>query len=429
MEGVEGAEAADKPSAPSSGIPDPRPEPVAVQEAEEAETAQEDPKKQTVESLGPDNKPGVANGHAETADVQASTEPGSQDDPKLSKLPAHSAPAVPLHPSFTELSSRHTTPELDTSASFAREPNPPATPGETATSPHHGLRPLARTIAEDTGSGTKEGLRKAPAPSTPSGGPFQADNVDMLPEITENSLCLRDNEVVFTDPPLHEVYLEKGDKFDVASWVDKACHDPKLEQLREKNGLPRVGRPPAHAMGSPGSGSGKKVSASAPRSAQGSRKRKGPHETGAASKSGEAGSSRHPKKIKIIHPTSATRTTAAVASDSPTSPSAASSATLASALEYDGYTSTDSSSEQLHANDWRLREVRTRKFRFKIKPGVRQYWHLVTEEENPRDNEVVEHQTLGLADCVHGAIRLPPQTRGRGRGAIRERHDQGDCST
>ncbi|KAK4151217.1 hypothetical protein C8A00DRAFT_36118 [Chaetomidium leptoderma] len=308
---------------PSSGIPDLRPELVAVQEAEEAETAQEDPKKQTVESLGPDNKPGVANGHAKTVDVQASTKPGSQDNPKLSKLPAHLAPVVPLYPSFTELSSRHTTPELDTSVSFAREPNPPATPGETATSLYHGTPAFTPANSSSSVSLEYNGqhARTTAAGENDSGGDRQWDQGGPPQEITENSLCLRDNEVVFTDLPLYEVYLEKGDKFDVVSWVDKACHDPKLD------------------------GSGKKVSASAPRSAQGSRKRKGPYKTGAASKSGEAGSSRRPKKIKIIHPTSATRTTAAVASDSPTSPSAASSATLASALEYDGYTSTDSSSE------------------------------------------------------------------------------------
>ncbi len=230
---------------------------------------------------------------------------------------------------------------------------------------------------------------------------------------------------------LHEVYLEKGDKFDVASWVGKAYHDRKLEQLREKNGLPRVGRPPAHATGGPGSGSGKKASASA----QGSRKRKGPHETpestpskskagaaagansrpssaaGTAAASADAGAQR-PKKIKIItnqsssgdgaskNPkiilnspflSSATRA-AAAAADAPTSPSASSSATLASALDYDGYTSSDSiSSDQLHANDWRLHQVRTRTFA--TNPGVTQYWHWVTEK-NPRDDKVIEHQVL-----------------------------------
>ncbi|KAK3905222.1 hypothetical protein C8A05DRAFT_41805 [Staphylotrichum tortipilum] len=416
--------------------------------------------------------------------------------------------------------------------------------------------------------GTRQGPRKSlpgarkppPPPSTPSAGPsFQADAAGLLPEITKKDLCLRDDGVVFTDPPLmrgvpvakisrddpyweadwkpieelvepvrrkhqeryeqleesgstyrdkhlakrdakrgrtilkfleegelhpyqlvgkqwinyrltnydtlfrlaqllleelprmgldvtpsqwlrqrlHEVYLEKGDKFDVASWVGKAYHDRKLEQLREKNGLPRVGRPPAHATGGPGSGSAKRgLFVSAPGSAQASRKRKGPHETpestpskskaggagaansrpssaaGVGAASAEAGASQRPKKIKIItsqssggdgatknpkiilnspYPAFATRATAAAASDPPTSPSAASSSTLASALDYDGYTSSDSiSSDQLHANDWRLHQVRTRTFA--TNPHVTQYWHWVTE--NPRDDKVIEHQVL-----------------------------------
>ncbi|KAK3296529.1 uncharacterized protein B0H64DRAFT_398473 [Chaetomium fimeti] len=71
---------------------------------------------------------------------------------------------------------------------------------------------------------------------------------------------------------LHELYMEKGDKFDVASWIGKAYHDRKIEQLREKNGFPRVGRPPAHATknGEPGSSTKKP-----PRSL----KRKDPHQT------------------------------------------------------------------------------------------------------------------------------------------------------
>ncbi|KAH6614587.1 hypothetical protein B0J18DRAFT_469670 [Chaetomium sp. MPI-SDFR-AT-0129] len=45
---------------------------------------------------------------------------------------------------------------------------------------------------------------------------------------------------------LHEQYLELGDKFNVASWIKNANHDPKLEQLRTRNGFTRIGRPPAH---------------------------------------------------------------------------------------------------------------------------------------------------------------------------------------
>ncbi|KAH6614523.1 hypothetical protein B0J18DRAFT_439567, partial [Chaetomium sp. MPI-SDFR-AT-0129] len=44
---------------------------------------------------------------------------------------------------------------------------------------------------------------------------------------------------------LHEQYLKLGDKFDVASWIKNAYHDPKVEQLRTRNGVVRVGHRPA----------------------------------------------------------------------------------------------------------------------------------------------------------------------------------------
>lgn len=76
--------------------------------------------------------------------------------------------------------------------------------------------------------------------STLSAGPsFQVDAAGLLPEITKKDLCLR----------------------------GKAYYDRTLEQLREKNGLRRVRRPPAYTTGGPGSGSAKKGSASAPGSA------------------------------------------------------------------------------------------------------------------------------------------------------------------
>ena len=47
---------------------------------------------------------------------------------------------------------------------------------------------------------------------------------------------------------IHEVLIEQGDKFDLASWLEKAYHDRKLEQLRARKGFAHVGRPTAHAM-------------------------------------------------------------------------------------------------------------------------------------------------------------------------------------
>ncbi len=599
VESTESDKAANGPELPTTtsepSVPSPKPDdkpgsvsqPVAIQEAEKVDEAKPIQNDTEEQAKSPNlDKPKVTDDDVEMRDVEVSkAETGTPKLPDPPTTPADAPPAAAYSPSSSsELSSRHTTPELDTPVSLGREPSPPATPDDETTSrvievlgesgeligrlqppepgntladritqrPHKSLpgRAPRKSLPAGPSSallggnqvlrksapgrvpspppGTKQGPRKSlpgarkppPPPSTPSAGPsFQADAAGLLPEITKKDLCLRDNGVVFTDPPLmrgvpvakitrddpyweadwkpieelveplrrkhqeryeqleqsgstyrvkhlakrdakrgrtilkfleegelhpyqlvgkqwinyrltnydtlfrlaqllleelprmgldvtpsqwlrqrlHEVYLEKGDKFDVASWVGKAYHDRKLEQLHEKNGLPRVGRPPAHATGGLGSGSAKKGSASAPGSAQASRKRKGPHETpestpskskaggagepnnsrpssaaGAGAASGEA--SQRPEKIKIIisqssggdgasknpkiilnspYPASATRATAAAAaSDSPTSPSAASSATLASALDYDGYTSLDSiSSDQLHAND------------------------------------------------------------------------------
>jgi hypothetical protein len=393
--------------------------------------------------------------------------------------------------------------------------------------------PLANGHQE---SPAEQARKPPPPPSTPSAGPsFQVATTGLLPEITKKNLCLRDDGVVFTDPPLmqgvplakisrdssyweagwmpmealveplrckynhlepsaltkrrakrwrtilrfleegelhpyqlvgkrwinsrltnyetlfqlaqlllgqlprmaldvtplqwlrqrlHEVYLEKGDEFDVANWINKAYHDPKLEQLREKSGLKRRGWPPAYATAS--------------------RKRKGPHETPepkpSKSKAGGAGvnsrlspaagaggatsaevdSSQRRKKVKIIirqssggngasknpkiilnspFPASATRATAAAAtSDSPASPSATFS-TLDSALEYDGYTSSDSiSGDQLHENEWRLLQVRTRAFA--TNPNVTQYWH--------QKNKAIEHQVLGSVWPIKWSVLKKP---------------------
>ncbi|KAL2195335.1 hypothetical protein P885DRAFT_40403 [Corynascus similis CBS 632.67] len=243
---------------------------------------------------------------------------------------------------------------------------------------------------------------------------------------------------------LHELYLEKGDKFDVAGWIGRAYHDRKIEQLREKNGFPRVGRPPAHATKNAEPGSSNKK-ATGPRSL----KRKDPHQTpestpskpkgASASKTSPATSAAEPsfssaagglasatgqpkpKKIKIItsqpqlQPSSKPSSTKApkIILNSPYLSSTASEKAPAarddedevgedgdeeeeendyhaSALEYDGYTSSDSiSGDSLHPNDWRLHQVKTRTFA--TNPQVTQYWHWVAEK---KEDKVIEHQVL-----------------------------------
>jgi hypothetical protein len=389
--------------------------------------------------------------------------------------------------------------------------------------------------------------RKAPAPGTPAAGSVQSE-ADTLPEITKEVLCLRDDGVVFTDPPmmrgvplakispdhpywdpewrpieeivepirqkhqekydqleqsgsthrdkhlanrdakrgrtvlqfleegelhpyqlvgkpwinyritnydtlfrlaqllteelpkmnldikpsewlrhrLWELYQEKGDRFDVAGWISKAYHDRKIEQLREKNGFARVGRPPAHATknAEPGSSSKK---ATAPRSL----KRKDPHQTPDSTPSkpkstmtsktspttpaAAAPQQNKPKKIKIVtgksqtsggEPLSAKTPKIILNSPFPSSATAEKQA-LGSPLEYDGYTSTDSiSDDKLHPNDWRLHQVRTRTFA--TNPRVTQYWHWVTENKDKKNPKEIEHQVLEWVRPARWAVFKKP---------------------
>ncbi|EAQ88696.1 hypothetical protein CHGG_05315 [Chaetomium globosum CBS 148.51] len=254
---------------------------------------------------------------------------------------------------------------------------------------------------------------------------------------------------------LHELYMEKGDKFDVASWIGKAYHDRKIEQLRIKNGFPRVGRPPAHATRAAEASSSTKKP---PRSL----KRKDPHQTpestpiklkipsaskasvsptetpasasasaasasatatAAASAASAASGQQKPKRIKIItsQPESTSETPSSgkpkIILNSPFPPSATGEKKAAAqgkeakdedkstGLEYDGYTSSDSISEdRLHPNDWRLHQVKTRSFA--THPGVTQYWHWVTEKQG--DKKVIEHQVLESVQPIKWSVFKKP---------------------
>ncbi|KAH6839594.1 hypothetical protein B0I37DRAFT_358172 [Chaetomium sp. MPI-CAGE-AT-0009] len=263
---------------------------------------------------------------------------------------------------------------------------------------------------------------------------------------------------------LHELYLEKGDKFDVASWIGKAYHDRKIEQLRAKNGFPRVGRPPAHATKNAEPSSSTKKP---PRSL----KRKDPHQTpestpirlkvagasklpaspseasapasavsasasataveAAAAAAPSSSGQQKPKRIKII--TSQAEQPRRDTGESPSSgkpkiilnspfPSSATAEKKAareereeeedddedadsSGLDYDGYTSSDSiSDDRLHENDWRLHQVKTRSFA--THPGVTQYWHWVTEKQG--DKKVIEHQVLESVQPIKWSVFKKP---------------------
>jgi hypothetical protein len=265
---------------------------------------------------------------------------------------------------------------------------------------------------------------------------------------------------------LHELYVEKGDKFDVASWIGKAYHDRKIEQLRMKNGFPRVGRPPAHATRNAEPSSSTKKP---PRSL----KRKDPHQTpestpikikipsmskpsasatgtpasasasasassasasataatataaaaAAAATAAAASGQQKPKRIKIItsQPDPANESPSSgkpkIILNSPFPPSSTAGKKAAmqeqevkeeddsTGLDYDGYTSSDSiSDDRLHPNDWRLHQVKTRSFA--THPGVTQYWHWVTEKQG--DKKVIEHQVLESVQPIKWSVFKKP---------------------
>ncbi|KAL2021760.1 hypothetical protein VTK56DRAFT_6703 [Thermocarpiscus australiensis] len=205
---------------------------------------------------------------------------------------------------------------------------------------------------------------------------------------------------------LHELYLEKGDKFNVAAWLEKAYHDPKVEQIREKNGFVSIGRPPAHRM-SKGPQNKSSSSSSNKDTVNGSSntskkanprplKRKEPHATpdstpkkaGPASGNKTSSTASTATAAAPLHkrPRIVIKTGGAAAASS--SSSSKDDETTPSDLDYDGYTSTDSISEDtLMAIDWRVQQVKTRAIASNTR--VTQYWHWLGGAEG-----LFEHQVL-----------------------------------
>ncbi|KAK4096271.1 hypothetical protein N658DRAFT_501788 [Parathielavia hyrcaniae] len=112
------------------------------------------------------------------------------------------------------------------------------------------------------------------------------------------------------------------------------------------------------------------------------------------------------KPPKIILSSSFTPSAAAAAAAAAAA-SSSDKQTLDSALEHDGYTSSDSvSHDQLHFNDWRLHQVRTRTFA--TNPLVTQYWHWVTETKEKENSKEIEHQVLEGVEPPRWAVFKKP---------------------
>ena len=236
---------------------------------------------------------------------------------------------------------------------------------------------------------------------------------------------------------LHEVYLEKGPKFNVAAWIEKAYHDPKIEQAREKNGLPNVGRPPAHRVSKGSESTSKRP---APRqlkrkdthSTPVSTSKQAPHAAAAEAEEEEAAAvaatpqpeATKSKIIKLKIPVSkkpriTIRTPSDVkgsggdSSSSSSFPNSAASP-LDSALEYDGYTSTDSiSRDGLMHIDFRVHQVKTSTIASNNR--VTQYWHWLGGAEG-----LFEHQVLRSVRPAKWSVFKDPYDFHLRRAEVRE---------
>jgi hypothetical protein len=205
---------------------------------------------------------------------------------------------------------------------------------------------------------------------------------------------------------IYELHQEKGNKFNLSHWLEKAYSDLKVEQGRRVNGLPTIGRPPAHRMskgGGDGESSKKKGTPRAP-------KRKEPHSTpestprrtdhtasgnkaptGAANAAPATGQQKGKGKAKLEggQPHSGANTPNKKQRLTVKAHGSARSRTPAAADLDDGYTSTDSISKDiLTIIDWRIQQVKTRDIA--SNPRVTQYWHWVDD----KGEGLFEHQVL-----------------------------------
>ncbi|KAJ4307340.1 hypothetical protein N0V88_000723 [Collariella sp. IMI 366227] len=168
---------------------------------------------------------------------------------------------------------------------------------------------------------------------------------------------------------INEVYEEEGNEFNLARWLKRAYHDPKIEQLREKNGFPHLGQRPAKVSRNPETGGGgNNRGATAPQSL----KRRDTHATPEATTAN--------KRTRVDR---------------------AGAELLDCPIGYDGYTSTDSySGSKLTDEDWHLHLVKTRTAASNVR--VTQYWHWVAEDN------VYEHQVLESLEPAKWSVFKDP---------------------
>jgi len=230
---------------------------------------------------------------------------------------------------------------------------------------------------------------------------------------------------------LHELDVwstKMGTRLDLGRTLSRMYHDPKVIQLRLKNGFGSIGRPRGSMAGeklNPGDTpkeTGEKTSGARNRKERGesteaspsTRKRKERHETPKNAPQLELAASektpRSSQRKTRQHSTDAASTLQGSKEESqqaslsprnakkrqkvdhqPPVSDAPGHANLQHDLEYSGYTSHDSySGDHVVTLDWRVYQVKTRKVT--TNPAVTQYWHWVDNADGARN--LFEHQVL-----------------------------------
>jgi len=194
---------------------------------------------------------------------------------------------------------------------------------------------------------------------------------------------------------LHELCLEEGDGFNLAKTLSGFYHDPKVTALRTKSGFGNIGRPSGYRASDKGTPEGsKKITTRG--------KRKAPHATPKASPSTEAGPSR-PRSSRREPRSPVDRVKASLELKPDTSTTRESKKprleqqqfepARAEDLEYEGYTTSDSYSEDnVMQVDWRVYQVKTRDQ--SSGTSVTQYWHWVDKADGGSQVNMFEHQVL-----------------------------------
>ncbi|KAK1754125.1 hypothetical protein QBC47DRAFT_302556 [Echria macrotheca] len=183
---------------------------------------------------------------------------------------------------------------------------------------------------------------------------------------------------------LCEICEEQGADFNLSKTVHDLYHDPKLTALRVRSGFRNIGRPPSYKFDKPGESAEK--SSKAAKRKEVAEAQQPAQQQPQAPPSGPGPRSTQRRNRASPEPRAA-ETTPAREAKKPR-------LTSLPALEYEGYTSSDSySKDRVMPVDWRIHQVKTRDYSSSC--DVTQYWHWVDKADGGgSEGDMFEHQVL-----------------------------------